>query len=87
MKKALALAIAAFVLAGWAEPLIAADTTPSPGTPVACPVIGAVRELGLLVLGIGWEAIRIVLPDSCPEKQKDIDGLLKGREPDRELSP
>ncbi|MBN1572840.1 MAG: hypothetical protein JW984_06540 [Deltaproteobacteria bacterium] len=34
------------------------------------------RELGLLVLGIGWEAVRIVLPEARPEKDKDIDELI-----------
>ncbi|GEM_PF-3336040 len=42
--------------------------------------VGAVsgaRELGLFVLGIGWEAVRIVLPEACPEKDKDIDELIR----------
>ncbi len=39
-------------------------------------VLGWGRELGLLVAGIGWEAVRIVLPESCPAKHKDIDQLI-----------
>jgi hypothetical protein len=39
-------------------------------------VVGGARELGLLVMGITWEAVRIVLPEWCPAKEKDIDQLL-----------
>jgi len=45
-----------------------------------CSVIEAIasgsRELGLLVLGIAWEGARIVLPEACPMKEKDIDGIV-----------
>lgn len=38
-------------------------------------VTGA-RELGLLVLGVGWDAVRFVMPKSCPDRDKDIDELI-----------
>lgn len=78
MKKAMVLFIAACLALGPAL-WISADDGSAPETPsgAACPVAGAARELGLLVLGIGWEAVRIVLPDWCPAKDKDIDGLLE----------
>ena len=48
------------------------------GTPTSAPgsVLGFGRELGLLVLGFGWDAVRIVLPDAWPAKHEDIDQLL-----------
>lgn len=87
MKKAAVLYITAFLLTGWAVSAQTEDAAVPDVGAASCPVMGAAREVGLLVLGVGWEAIRIVLPDSCPAKQKDIDGLLEGIPPDREVSP
>jgi hypothetical protein len=39
-------------------------------------LVGGAREFGLLVIGIVWESVRIVLPKSCPAKEKDIDEIL-----------
>lgn len=50
--------------------------TPASKNRICAMTISGARELGLLVLGIGWEAVRIVLPDACPEKEKDIDELI-----------
>jgi hypothetical protein len=78
MKRWIVVAILALVLsAGAVFPLAAAD---EPAAASACPALGMAREMGLLVLGIGWEAVRIVLPDSCPAKHKDIDALVRGPE-------
>jgi hypothetical protein len=88
VKKTIILCIAASLLIGWALLIPAAEETGNAGAPAAsCPVMGAARELGLLVLGVGWEAARIVLPASCPAKQKDIDGLLHGTPPEPKTSP
>ncbi len=84
MKKTIVLYVAAFLLVGWAAPLPAAESTETVRpTSAACPVVGVVRELGLLVLGVGWEAVRIVLPDSCPAKEKDIDALIESARSDQ----
>ncbi len=77
MKKIMLICIAGMLLAGLSAVSPAADMGEATITPAAaCPVMGTARELGLLVLGIGWEAVRIVLPESCPAKEKDIDGLI-----------
>jgi hypothetical protein len=87
MRKTIILCVAAFLLIGWGVSAQAEDAAvPAVGS-ASCPVMGAAREVGLLVLGVGWEAIRIVLPDSCPAKQKDIDGLLEGVPSERKMSP
>jgi hypothetical protein len=87
MKKTIIFCVAATLLIGGAA-LAAADDAAAPDiAPASCPVVGAAREAGLLVLGIGWEAVRIVLPDWCPAKRKDIDGLLERIPPEREVSP
>lgn len=39
--------------------------------------IYGVSELGFLVLGVAWDAVRIVMPKSCPERDKDIDELVR----------
>ncbi len=39
-------------------------------------LVGGAREFSLLIMGIVWESVRIVLPESCPAKEKDIDALL-----------
>lgn len=39
-------------------------------------IVGGVREIGLLALGITWDAVRIVLPESWPVKYRDIDELI-----------
>jgi hypothetical protein len=78
MKKTVALLLAASILL----PLYAAaesgpdKTLPASDARTPSTVIGFARELSLLVAGIGWEAVRIVLPESCPAKHKDIDKLL-----------
>lgn len=74
MKKRVITFILLLVFSGVAIPSFGAgeEAAPSP-----CPAIGFARELGLLVLGIGWESVRIVLPDSCPLKEKDIDRLME----------
>ncbi len=84
MRKTIVLCVAAFLLVGWAALLPAAESTETarPAS-VACPAFGVARELGLLVLGVGWEAVRIVLPDSCPAKQKDIDALIESARSDQ----
>jgi hypothetical protein len=78
MKMWIIAAILAIVLSGGAVGWPA--TADEPATTSACPALGMAQEMGLLVLGIGWEAVRIVLPDSCPAKHKDIDALLRGSE-------
>lgn len=60
---------------------LARDIGETPIPPVSSKTTGikainGARELGLLVLGIGWEAVRIVLPKACPERDKDIDELI-----------
>jgi hypothetical protein len=79
MKMWIIAAILAVVLSTGAVGSLGA-TTDEPATTSACPALGMAQEMGLLVLGIGWEAVRIVLPDSCPAKHKDIDALLRGSE-------
>jgi hypothetical protein len=49
------------------------EDTSGSGTNIA---LVCARELGLLCAGIVWEAVRIVLPTSCPQKEMDIDQLL-----------
>jgi hypothetical protein len=75
-----------------AAPSIGAAAAPaggdtSAGASVPGSVLGMGRELGLLVLGIGWEAVRIVLPESCPAKHKDIDRLIHSEPDTTSLSP
>jgi hypothetical protein len=83
MRKTIILCIAASLLIGWGAFLPAAESAEAVRpSPAACPAVGAVRELGLLVLGVGWEAVRIVLP-SCPAKEKDIDALIGGTPSDQ----
>lgn len=43
-------------------------------------LVGGAREFGLLIMGIVWESVRIVLPESCPAKEKDIDEMLSTTE-------
>jgi hypothetical protein len=45
--------------------------------PIRIKAIYGISELGLLVLGVAWDAFRIVMPKSCPEKDKDIDELVR----------
>jgi len=88
MKRAVILSVISLLLLGVAGFVRAEDATPSADTPpAACPVMGMAREVGLLVLGVGWEAVRIVLPDACPAKEKDIDRLLGAGPPGRNPSP
>ncbi|MBN1883657.1 MAG: hypothetical protein JW885_15925 [Deltaproteobacteria bacterium] len=39
-------------------------------------IVGGVTELGMLALGIVWEGVRIVLPEGCPLKEREIDDLV-----------
>ncbi len=45
--------------------------------PIRVKAIYGVSELGLLVLGVAWDTVRIVMPKSCPERDKDIDELIR----------
>jgi len=49
-----------------------ADGRVSPGGVI----VGGLTELGLLACGIAWECVRIVLPEGCPLKERDIDDLV-----------
>ncbi len=51
--------------------------TPASNEPTRVNAIYGASELGFLVLGIAWDAVRIVMPKSCPEKDKDIDELVR----------
>ena len=71
-----------FLLSLFGLSIVAADDAEISAPPASerrlcATAVGGVRELGLLVLGIGWEAVRIVLPEACPEKDKDIDELIQ----------
>lgn len=83
MRKTIILCVAASLLIGWGVLLPAAESAETAGSsPAACHAVGVARELGLLVLGVGWEAVRIVRP-SCPAKEKDIDALIGGTQSDK----
>jgi hypothetical protein len=88
VKKAVIVCIAMALVIPWTVPIFADEETDNSGVSSArCPALGAAQELCLLVLGIGWEAVRIVLPDSYPAKDKDIDGLLGEIPSDRSVTP
>jgi hypothetical protein len=54
VKKAVIVCIAMVLVIPWAVPMLAAGETDNAGALSArCPAVGAVRELGLLVLGAG----------------------------------
>ena len=79
MKRWLA-GVLVFILCGLLLPLVPAmaeeGTAPAPERSVIEAIASGSRELSLLVLGIGWEAVRIALPEACPMKEKDIDGIV-----------
>jgi hypothetical protein len=49
-----------------------ADERVSPGGAV----MGGLTELGMLAFGIAWEGVRIVLPEGCPLKEREVDDLV-----------
>ncbi len=53
------------------------SNTPASTEPMRIKAVYVVSELGLLVLGVAWDAVRIVMPKSCPERDKDIDELVR----------
>jgi len=53
------------------------SNTSSPTEPIRVNAIYGVSELGLLVLGVAWDAVRVVMPKSCSERDKDIDELVR----------
>ena len=67
-----------FVLSNASAMEAAIPSSPSTSTkPIKIRAIYGVSELGLLVLGVAWDAVRIVMPKSCPERDKDIDELVR----------
>jgi hypothetical protein len=66
-----------FVSTGAAAGDAGNSPTPQPsGKAIGTKAVTGARELGLLVLGVGWDAVRFVMPKSCPEREKDIDELI-----------
>ena len=67
-----------FILSNASAMEAAIPSSPSTSTePIKIRAIYGVSELGLLVLGVAWDAVRIVMPKSCPERDKDIDELIR----------
>jgi len=69
----LLLAVGPLTAAGQADEIVAnAEDHISPGGVI----LGGLTELGMLAFGIAWEGVRIVLPEGCPLKERDIDDLV-----------